>query len=47
MWELVATTLALWLLSLCLNRSLFGAEQVVHVATDTTYTVWEITHIKV
>lgn len=45
-WELVATTLPLWLLSLCLNRSLFGA-QVVHVATDTTSTVWEITHMKV
>lgn len=42
MWELVATTLTMCLLSLCLNRSLFGA-QVVRVATDTTYTVWEIT----
>lgn len=34
-WVPMATTLSPWLLTLCLNRSLFGAQQVVHVATYT------------
>lgn len=45
-WMPMATTLMLWLLLLCLNRSLLKA-QVVHVVTYTIYTVWESTHIKV
>lgn len=46
-WVPMATTLSPWSLSLCLNRSSFGAQQVVHVATSSVYTVWESTHIKV